>query len=429
MQRTIQYLAVAVIVIGLIAAALILLTSDSVGWRLEALRAQVKYALNPPEQEVFVPAQGALLPSATPTFTRTPTPTIALTPAAPTGTPVTPTAAPSPTPTPTPLPPSALLTGILHQFQMWNNCGPANLAMALSFWGWKGDQRDPAAVLKPNQRDKNVMPYEMEAYVEQETDLEAVVRAGGDLQTLKTFVAQGMPVIVEKGLEGVGFDGWMGHYQVVSGYDDAKGVFIVQDSYKGPDLEIAYDDMLDHWRAFNYTYLVVYPPERRDQVLGILGLQAYDNFNNHAAEQKAAQEAASLSGRDLYFALFNQGVNRVALQDYTGAAASFDAAFANYEQIPQEQRPWRMMWYQTAPYYAYFYTGRYNDVINLATQTLEASSEPILEESFYWRARALSALGDGELAITDLRQCLEVHPGFTPCEDELRQLGLDPNAG
>ena len=36
---------------------------------------------------------------------------------------------------------AAMLTGILHQFQMWNNCGPANLSMALSFWDWKGDQR------------------------------------------------------------------------------------------------------------------------------------------------------------------------------------------------------------------------------------------------------------------------------------------------
>jgi len=429
MQRTIQYLAVAVFVMGLIAAALLLFTSDAVGWRLEALRAQVKYAFNPPEQDVFVPAQGTILPSTTPAFTRTPTPTIALTPPVPTNTPAAPTAMPSPTIAPTPLPPSAMLTGILHQYQMWNNCGPANLAMALSFWGWKGDQRNPAAVLKPNQRDKNVMPYEMEAYVEEQTDLEAVVRVGGDLQTLKTFVAEGMPVIVEKGFEGVGFDGWMGHYQVVSGYDDVKGLFYVQDSYKGPDLEIPYEDMLSNWRAFNYTYLVVYPQDKRERVLNTLSLQAYDNFNNHAAEQKATQETASLSGRDLFFALFNQGVNRVALQDYTGAATAFDAAFANYEQIPQAQRPWRMMWYQTAPYYAYYYTGRYIDVINLATQTLDASSEPILEESFYWRARALNALGDSEAAIDDLQQCLEVHPGFTPCEDELRKHGIDPNAG
>lgn len=427
MRRTIQYLAVAVFGMGLIAAVLILLTSEGVSWRLQALQAQVKYAFNPPQQAIFVPvAQGTGLPSATPTFTRTPTPTIALVTPVPTNTPLAPTVTPSPTLAPTPLPPEVRLNGILHQFQMWNNCGPANLAMALSFWGWKGDQRDTAAFLKPNPRDKNVMPYEMEAFVEQRTDLEAVVRVGGDLQTLKAFIAEGFPVIVEKGFEGVGFDGWMGHYQVVSGYDDAKGVFYVQDSYKGPDLPIPYEDMLSNWRAFNYTYLVLYPLDQRQQVLNILGLQAYDNFNNHAAEQKATQDAARLGGRDLFFALFNQGVNRVSLQDYTGAAAAFDAAFANYELIPQDQRPWRMMWYQTAPYFAYYYTGRYLDVINLATQTLDASSEPVLEESFYWRARALNALGDAEAAAVDLKQCLEAHPGFSPCEEELRKLGIEP---
>lgn len=426
MRRMMTYLAVAIMVMMLTAAVLILFSSDNISWRLETLRAQVKYAINPPEQVVFVPA-GTEIPTSTPTFTRTPTPTIALSTPAATEPPAAPTAAPSPTLVPTPLPPNARLTGILHQYQMWNNCGPANLAMALSYWGWKGDQRDTAAVLKPNPRDKNVMPYEMEAYVEQETDFEAVVRVGGDLQTLKALVATGLPVIVEKGFEGVGFDGWMGHYQVVSGYDDSKGVFYVQDSYKGPDLEITYEDMLKNWRAFNYTYLVIYPPDRRPRILDILGLQAYDNFNHHAAEQKAVQDAASLSGRDLYFALFNQGANRVALQDYAGAASAFDAAFANYEQIPEEQRPWRMMWYQTAPYFAYFFTGRYVDVINLATQTLDASSEPILEESYYWRARALNALGDSEAAIKDFQQCLVVHEGFTPCEEELRKLGIEPN--
>jgi hypothetical protein len=85
------------------------------------------------------------------------------------------------------------------------------------------------------------------------------------------------------------------------------------------------------------------------------------------------------------------------------------------------------MWYQTGPYFAYYYTGRYLDVVNLATQTLDASSEPILEESFYWRARALAALGDSEAAIKDLQQCLVVHEGFTPCEEELRKLGVEPN--
>ncbi len=425
MRRTIQFLAIVIPILCLLAALLVFLSSDSLSWRLDGLRAQIKYAINPPQQVVFVPtAQGKLLPSPTLPPTRTATPTIALvTPDRPTA---TPTITPTPTIAPTPLPGQARLSGITHMFQMWNNCGPANLAMALSYWEWKGDQRNTAAFLKPNQRDKNVMPYEMETYVEQETDLEAVTRIGGDLQMIKAFVAAGFPVIAEKGFEGVSFDGWMGHYQVINGYDDARQVLIAQDSYKGADQSLDYGEFLNEWRAFNYTYLVIYPPDRRQQVLDILGLQAYDNFNFRSTEQKAVEDATRLSGRDLFFALFNQGSSRVALQDYAGAAAAYDAAFANYEQIPEKQRPWRMLWYNTGPYFAYYYTARYVDVVNLATQTLDAMSEPILEESYYWRARALLALGDSEAAVKDLHKCVEVHEDFTPCVEELQKQGLEP---
>lgn len=270
------------------------------------------------------------------------------------------------------------------------------------------------------------MPYEMEAYIEQETDLKASVRVGGDLTTLKALVSSGFPVIVEKGFEGVGFDGWMGHYQVVTGYDDAAGQFIVQDSYKGPDIPVSYDSFLSDWRAFNDTYIVIYPLDRRQQVLDILGLNAYDNFNQRSALQKAQRETTRLVGRDLFFSLFNQGTNQVALQDYSAAAAAYDAAFANYGQLNQEIRPWRMMWYQTGPYFAYYFSGRYQDVINLATQTLDAMSEPILEESLYWRARAFLALADAEAAEKDLKACLEAHPGFEPCEQELLKMGIEP---
>lgn len=398
---------------------------ESLGWRLQVWRANIKYALAPPEKVVFTP--GAQEAAASPTWRSTenpsPTPTIDLTPAEPT---ITPTSTLLPTITPTPLPPTAKLSGILHQYQMWNNCGPANLAMALSYWGWRGDQRAPAEFMKPNQRDKNVMPYEMEAYVEEQTDLEAVIRVGGDLEIIKTFIAAGFPLLAEKGFEGVGFDGWMGHYQVVSGYDDATATLYVQDSYKGANLPISYEDFRGYWRAFNNTYMVVYPPDRKAQVLDILGLQAYDNFNLHHAEQKAREETSVLTGRDLYFAWFNLGSNLVSLNDYAGASMAYDAAFANYTSIPEESRPWRMMWYQTGPYFAYYYTGRYQDVIDLATTTLSAMSEPILEESYYWRARAKISLGQYESATEDLQQCLEVHPDFAPCVEELQKLGVEP---
>jgi tetratricopeptide (TPR) repeat protein len=240
------------------------------------------------------------------------------------------------------------------------------------------------------------------------------------------LIASGFPVIVEKGFEGVGFDGWMGHYQVVSGFDDAQAAFFVQDSYKGPNLKVAFPDFEEQWRAFNYSYLVIYPTERREQVLQILGLQAFDNYNYRFAEQKARAETLSLTGRGQYFAWYNLGTNLVALQDYTAAATAFDAAFANYPNIPEAERPWRNLWYQTGPYFAYYYTGRYQDVIDLATTTLDTMSEPVLEESFYWRARARLALGDQQGAVDDLRASLEAHPDFGPAVEQLALLGEEP---
>ena len=84
------------------------------------------------------------------------------------------------------------------------------------------------------------------------------------------------------------------------------------------------------------------------------------------------------------------------------------------------------MWYQSGPYWAYYYTGRYWDLLNLTTQTLYVMSEPVLEETYYWRGLAKEALGDGTGAIEDLRASLEVHPGFEPALGQLNRLGVAP---
>ncbi len=425
MRKIVIFLAIAIPVLCLLGVIIYQLppVSESLSWRVETIRARIKYILNPPEQVIFVPQPTVATPQPEPS--QTPIPTV--TPPPPTPLPAaTATSTPTPTLTPTPLPAQVVLTGFRHEYQTWNNCAPANLAMALSYWGWKGTQRDIAPLVKPNERDKNVMPYELENFVEQQTELEAVIRVGGELDLLKAFIASGFPVIVEKGFEGPTFDGWMGHYQVVNGFDQAEEQFIAQDSYKGPDLRISFTQFDAQWQAFNYTYIVLYPPEQQDQVLSILGLQAYDNYNARYAEQKARLETQALEGRQKYFAWFNLGANLVTLKDYTAAAAAFDAAFAHYAEIPKAERPWRMMWYQTGPYFAYFYTGRYQDVIQLATTTLEAASEQILEESFYWRGRALLAMGDEEAALEDFRASLEAHPEFSPSLEQFALLGIEP---
>jgi len=257
--------------------------NQRLAWRVDNLRTQVRYALNPPDEAIFVPQESTPEPAATGTETSIPTPPVATT----TITGPTPTQEPLPTPTltATPLPEKMTLDGVVYvdQHNRWNYCGPANLTMALNFWGWEGDRDDVAAVVKPGiedpnldfiQRgklDKNVMPYEMLDFVRDYTDYNIVVRSGGDLDLVKNLVANGFPVLIEKGYYEADYTGkiaWLGHYLFVTGFDETQNAFIVQDAYlkPGTDMLSDYEAFTEGWRSFNYLFMVIYPPERENEV-------------------------------------------------------------------------------------------------------------------------------------------------------------------
>ena len=409
---------------------------DRLGWHLDNLRAQIKYALNPPEDVVFLPEKTAsdtggaatqsleLTPQASATLL--PTPTFFLQPEF-TQTPIQ---SATPPPTELPLPPSVRLEGVRYEDQhgLFNYCAPANLSMALSFWKWKGDRVDVGTFVKPYGKDKNVMPYELADFVMEKTDLNVALRVGGDAILLKRFLTSGYPVLIERGAwlrDTTGVISWMGHYQVITGYDEAVGYFIAQDTFLKPNLEVPMDELVRNWRAFNFTYLVIYPHGKYNEVMNILGADADVDQNYQNAANKASNEIVTLEGVDKYFAWFNRGENLASLQDYGGASTAFDEAFTLYPSIPEDQRPWRIMWYRTGPYKAYFGVQRYWDVINLATTTLDNMSEPILEESYYWRARAEWEVGDQEKAIVDFKESLKYHPGFGPALYQAQLLGIN----
>jgi tetratricopeptide (TPR) repeat protein len=404
--------------------------------RLDQLRTRIVYAINPPEEAVFIPQEqlelgDPLTPTVSP-LPPSPTPTSTPTLPGPTDTP-----APSPTPTiiPTPLPETLVLNGIKyeHQHNRWNYCGPANLSMALTYWGWDGNRDVVGEYVKPSDKDKNVMPYEMEDFVETQTDgMSALVRMGGEIEMVKRMLAAGFPVVAEKGYyeyDYTGNLGWLGHYQFVNGYDNLAGEFIVQDTYVdgGQNFRISYEDFNAGWRSFNYTFIVVYPQDQENEVLAALGPWADPAWANQHALEIAQEEQGTLDGIDQFFAQFNEGTSHVNLLQYVDAAAAFDRAFGVYAELEEDnQRPYRMMWYQTWPYWAYYYSGRYQDVINLANTTLnDTISEPVLEESFYWRALAREALGDVSGAVDDFRESVRLNPNFGPGWDQLARLGVE----
>lgn len=403
--------------------------------RLEIWMADLRYKLHPPEEVVFVPQEqvDAINLSVTqtlqvllaPTNTPTPAPTATPTQTQP-GPTFTPTLTPPPTATPTPLPETVRLSGFKYQHQhgLWNYCGPATLATTLSYWGWTVDRLEVGAYIRGSKArtdDKNTMPYEMQNYVEDQAGLRMLIRYGGNLELLKALIAAGFPPIVEKDdvIDGVG---WLGHYLLLAGYDDAKQQFISMDTYHGEGMRYDYDEMEASWRGFNNIFLVAYSPGEETALLNVLGDFADETWATNHALEIANNDIQTQEGLAEFYAWFNRGTSLNALLDYTSAAAAFDTAFSLYADLPTAARPWRIMWYQTGPYWAYYYTGRYNDVITLADQTLDNMNDPILEETFYWRGLAKQALGDLQGAIEDLQKSLELNPNFGPGYSALQQI-------
>jgi tetratricopeptide (TPR) repeat protein len=332
---------------------------------------------------------------------------------------LSPTPMPTPTnapPTPTPsvnlvsIQPSVLISGVEHEYQGWNNCGPTTLKMLLNYYGQKVTQKEIAAFTKPDPDDKNVSPNELAGYVDT-VGMSALVRENGTLERLKLLLSNGLPVMIESGyVTPSGKEGWMGHYKLLIGYDDKQFTFM--DSFEGPNRNITFAAAEADWRAFNWLYLIVYPNDKEQLVRAIVGNEMDDTtmYANSATRSRAEIEA---NPKDA-FAYFNLGTSLNGLMQYKEAAAAFD-------QARVLGLPWRMMWYQFGPYIAYLQTGRDDEVISLADATLHVVDN--LEESHYYKGMALRALGRGY----DARQEFEAAVHYNK-NDQVAQRALQESA-
>jgi tetratricopeptide (TPR) repeat protein len=316
------------------------------------------------------------------------------------------------------IPRTVRLTGFNYQKQTWNNCGPANVTMALSYYGWEQDQTYAADFLKPGGReDKNVNPSEMAAFVNEQSAVDAVWRVGGSVDLIKQFLANNIPVIVETGSMPEGYD-WLGHYRTMVGYDDNQGVFFILDSFVGSDnpgagIVESYPNFDEDWKQFNRTFIVVYEPQRAELVERIMG----DYMDEQAAARIALEQATAEATADSTdgHAWFNMGSSLSMLGDYERAALAFDKARV-------EGIPWRMTWYQFGPFEAYLQSGRVNEVISLVETNLGNGGEYV-EETYYWQGRALEAQGRSNEAASAYRSALSRNPRYTAARDALDSLG------
>jgi len=366
-------------------------------WRVDLAMSYLRGVVDPVEQLPTSLPQPRVMVTSRPTETPLPLPTLSPTPG--------PT--PTPTPTPTPLPQAISLPAPAWEKQDINNCGPASLAMYLRYYGWEGDQMEVAELLKPIRQDRNVNVEELVYYVRTRAGwLNAEFRVGGDLELLKKLLAAGIPVLIEESFEfeetyWPNDDQWAAHYNLLTGYDDVAQTFTAQDSFYGADQALSYARVDEYWQSFNYVYILLYLPEQEETVRSILGENWDVDTNRQNALDKALQETRD--DTENAFAWFNLGTNLVYFERYGEAVRAYDQARAL--GLPQ-----RMLRYQFGPFFAYFNTGRMDDLRTLIDYALART--PNAEEAWLWRGWAYYRDGDDREAEASFRQALAENPNY-----------------
>jgi tetratricopeptide (TPR) repeat protein len=393
---------------------------------MEARDPYVPTPLPTPIAPAVAQAETASSATATPlpTATATSTPTEAPSTATP-----EPSAQPSPTPTATatatatqaylPARDAVALGGMDHHWQTWSNCGPATLSMYLSYYGVRLSQEEIRTVIRPNWEDKHAGPYDMAEYARAQ-GLNALVRVNGDAERLRLLLSNGVPVMAPAWY--IDYKGeQMGHYRLITGYDDEAQEWIVWDSlekrgvsadqpYAG--VRIGYKEMETLWPVYNRLYIIVYDDARAEMVHGVIGEDLDDEIMWQRSLERA--EAWLAAEPENAFAWFTLGTNLLHNGRSEEAAAAYDRARII-------GLPYRMMWYQFGAFEAYYNVGRYDEVIALADATIRVTGD--VEELHYWRGLALEAKGDLDGARAALRTALEKKHNYAAAREALERLG------
>lgn len=406
------------VILGMLSAALVVFliyqipfVHQRLSWRIDFALTYLRGVVHPVE-EMPTPAGLDITLEPTRTMTLMPSPLPTLDPRTPT---------PVPTAEPTAIPARITLEPPEYQKQTMNNCGPATLSAMLRFYGWDGTQDDIDAVVKPKPEDRNVNVEELVYFTRTHVGwLNIQYRVGGTVETLKKFIAAGIPMMIEETFHSdetywPNDDLWAGHYLMLTGYDDNTQTFITQDTYYGANKIVPYTELENNWQSFNHVFMIIYRPEQESTVQSILGADWDVDVNRRNALDAA--KAATETDPENAFNWFNLGSNYVYFEEYTDAAQAYD-------QARKIGLPQRMLRYQFGPFIAYFNTRRTDDLIAIAKYALERT--PTSEEAHLWYGWGLLRSGDTTGAVAEFRKALFYNSTYQDAQYALNYVGATP---
>ncbi|MHB8648128.1 MAG: C39 family peptidase, partial [Thermomicrobiales bacterium] len=284
----------------------------------------------------------------------------------PTTVPATPTIAP--TTKPEPIAAATFLEPMSHWFQGWNQCAEESIAMSVSYFGIKLDPNAVTAYLRPNngvKGSKNVESNHIVDYLRGQ-GLHAEAYHGGTVDRVKRLVAVGVPVIAGQWQNRTDHAG-IGHWRVVRGYDDTKGVFLINDSMEGAAVPISYAEFDDLWPVYDYVYIPVWNDRLAPSVQRVMGDEknltvniAHDiSYVQNRIEQQPTNAELPFALGGAYF-----------------QAGEFQKAVDAYHKARSmgliQKYPWTL-WYQSWPVTAMVNLGMNDEALQVSQENIRSA--------------------------------------------------------
>lgn len=308
---------------------------------------------------------------------------------------------------------SAMVQNVPQVPQTFNNCGPATLSMVMSWAGTPRDQNYLGSVMRPYQNpagdndDKSISSAEFVRWA-QEFELYAINRPNGTIDLLKTFTTNGIPVVVKSWLNP---NEDIGHFRVITGFNENTQTLFYQDSYNGPDLAMSYQEFQGMWQPFHYEYFIVVPPRLEPMVTSIVGTEMDKSIAWRNTIDRANQEL--ITDATAVYPWFNIAVASYYLGDYQESVNA-------YEQVAN-RLPRRMLWYQIEPIQSYAELGNTAQVITL-TDAILSDQNRAFSELYLIRGNLYLKQGQTEAAREEFEQAILYNKNLTEAQEALNKL-------